>query len=130
MIMKTLAAFCLGAIGAALVWSIGVNYRADMNLGSAQDGFPGVYATSSPITVSPTPVTVFSATTSCSSRSVSTTGKTVMITMADGLTPTASFGIVQPASTTVSYDATSYGCGVMKVYGFDSASVITVAEFR
>jgi hypothetical protein len=55
-----------------------------------------------------------------------------MLTFNDyaGQTPTGAFGHLQAASTTVVYDSGLYGCGAVKIYGFDANSVITVTETR
>lgn len=100
-------------------------------LGGFQNGTVNVVATSSRLTVGTTAISVF-ATSTCASRVVSTTGKPIMLTFSDyaNHTPTGVFGTLQGASSTVSYDAGLYGCGLWKVYGFDASSDITVTEYR
>ena len=87
-------------------------------------------ATTSNPTVGPLALTLF-ATTTCSSRVITTAASAVMLTFSDyaGQTPTGSFGHLQGASTTVSYDSGTYGCGLFKAYAF-SSTTITVTETR
>ena len=42
----------------------------------------------------------------------------------------ATQGVVQAASTTVVYDASEFGCNLVRVYGFDSSTNILVEEWR
>jgi len=95
---------------------------------STPPGIAATIATSSNPVVGTTAVVVF-ATSSCAARIVTTVASPVMITFSDDKTPTALFGHLQPASTTVAYDASQYGCGQTKMYGFVS-SAITVSESR
>jgi hypothetical protein len=53
----------------------------------------------------------------------------ITFTDAQGKVPTATFGVLQAASTTVAYDASQYGCGAVRIYSFVS-SAITVQEAR
>ncbi len=96
--------------------------------GSAPSGLMARVATTTNPTVSTTAVTVF-ATSTCSSRTITTSGQPIMITFSDynGATPTGSFGHLQAASTTVAYDSGQYGCGLTKIYSFAS-QVLTVTE--
>lgn len=100
-------------------------------LGSAQGIVPTLSTTSAEI-IGTTPVVAIASSTGCASRIISTTNKPVMITFdqTNGATPTGIFGILQNASTTVAYDSVLYGCGAVKMYGFDSASNVTVLEYR
>lgn len=120
--------FLLALVG---VYSLTAQKSGGGVLGGFQDGIVNTVATSSELTVGTTAITVL-ATSTCASRSISTTGKAIMVTFSDyaNHTPTASFGYLQGASTSVMYDANSYGCGRWKVYGFDAGSSITVTEYR
>lgn len=91
---------------------------------------PATVATTSNPTVNTTASLVF-ATSSCVARVISTTASPIMMTFTDaqGKVPTATFGVLQPASTTVSYDASQYGCGAVRIYSFVSGA-ITVQEAR
>lgn len=97
----------------------------------ATAGFlPATIATTSNPVISTSGITLF-ATSSCVARIVTTYASPIMLTFSDyaGQTPTATFGHLQPASTTVAYDSGQYGCGLVKAYGFVS-SAITVSESR
>lgn len=101
--------------------------------GSAPSGLQATVATSSPagIVVGTTAQTVF-ATSTCSARVITTVAKPIMITFSsfNEATPSGVFGHYQAASTTVAYDSGVYGCGALKVYGFDASTTITVTETR
>lgn len=100
----------------------------------AEAGFttvaPATVATTSNPTIGTSGVVLF-ATSTCIGRVVTTVASPIMLTFSDyaGQTPTALFGHLQAASTTVYYDASQYGCGLFKAYGFAS-SAITVTEYR
>lgn len=106
-----------------------VSFHTPIVKGSAPSGLTARIATTSNPTVTSTAGTLIATTTNCAARVISTTGSAVMLTFSDyiGQTPTASFGYVQPASTTVAYDAGIYGCGLVKVYSF-ATQVVTVSE--
>lgn len=91
---------------------------------------PARIATTSQAAVTSTASTII-ATSSCSSRIISTVASPIMLTFTDnqGAIPTGVFGHIQAASTTVVYDAGLYGCGAVKAYSF-TAATITVAETR
>lgn len=92
---------------------------------------PATVATTSNPTVGTTAVTLF-ATSTCASRIITTYANPIMLTFSDRIaqTPTATFGHLQAASTTVTYDAGQYGCGLYKVYGYTANTAITVTETR
>lgn len=102
------------------------------SFGSAPSGLAATVATTTQYTVGTTAVTAFATTTNCSSRVISTVAQPIMITFTDqsGQVPTALFGHLQSASTTVVYDAGIYGCNAVKIYGFNADSVITLTETR
>src|SRR3990167_3254587 len=63
---------------------------------------------------------ILTATTTCSARIITTTGNAVMLSWyANALqgTSTPIIGTIQAASTTVAYEAQTYGCGQMSVLG-------------
>src|SRR3990167_7046135 len=99
-------------------------------LSGAPPGVPGTVATSSNPTVSTSGIVII-ATSTCSARIITTVASPIMLTFSDfeGDVPTALFGHLQGASTTVSYDSGVYGCGLVKAYGFVS-SAITVTDVR
>lgn len=101
-------------------------------LGSAASGIPANVATSTNITVTTAASAFFATTTNCVSRTISTV-QPIMLTFSDinGATPTAVLGNIQGASTTVSYDAGLYGCGLFKGISASGASGnVTVTEYR
>lgn len=69
--------------------------------------------------------TLFTAKDLCASRTISTAGSAVMLSFDANVTPTASIGLVQGASTTVAYTADLYGCGTVTAYGFASTTITT-----
>lgn len=91
---------------------------------------PATVATTSVNTVNTTASLVF-ATSTCASRTISTTASPIMIgfTDAQGFVPSGISGFVQAASTTVTYDASQYGCRALRVYSFTSGP-ITVQESK
>lgn len=97
---------------------------------SAPAGIAATVATTSNPTIGTIAATLF-ATSSCSSRIITTYASPITLTFSDyiGQTPTGTFGHLQAASTTVVYDATVYGCGLYKAFGF-SSTAITVSETR
>lgn len=97
---------------------------------SAPSGLIATMATtSSPIVTSTQSLVI--ATSTCTARVISTTASPIMITFTDvqGKVPSATFGFLQPASSTVAYDGGLYGCGAVRVYSFVSGT-ITVADSR
>lgn len=91
---------------------------------------PAFIATSSNPTVDTTARLLF-ATSSCTARTITTYASPVMLTFTDnpGRVPSAIYGHLQAASTTVVYDATQVGCGAVRIYSFTSQA-ITVSEAR
>lgn len=100
---------------------------------ATQPGIAAFVATSSNITLpAATAISVF-ATSTCAARIVSTQVMPVMLTFSDitNQSPTGSFGLLQAASTTVAYDASLYGCGLVKIVGGGiGATLISVYETR
>ena len=115
------------AICFVIYGSVGVNKS---KFGSASSGLPSSIATSSNPTVGTTAVLLF-ATSTCASRVITTVASPVMLTFSDnqGKVPTAVYGHLQGASTTVVYDSGLYGCDAVRAYGFVS-SAISVSESR
>lgn len=99
---------------------------------SAASGLKATLATTSAeVLPSQTVTTIIATSTNCAARVISTTDKEIMLTLDDSqnLSPTATFGYKQLASTTVAYDSGIYGCGRVKVYSY-GATNITVGESR
>lgn len=123
---KSLAYLTIIALVLSIVYLFGAEtQRVDA---SAPSGLPATVATTSIAAVSPTASTIF-ATSTCSARVVSTQGSAIMLTFSDyaNHTPTATFGHLQLASTTVAYDSGQYGCGRVKAYSF-AAQTLTVSD--
>ena len=121
----------LGILVIAAVLSL--TYFALSSPKASASGQPGLIvgvATSSNPTLTTTAGILF-ATSTCSARIVTTVASPIMLTFSDfiGQTPTALFGHLQAASTTIVYDAEKYGCGSFKAYSFTTATV-TVTETR
>lgn len=98
--------------------------------GSAPSGLPASVASTSAQVIGTTQ-RLLVATSSCSSRVISTRTQPMMLTFSDnqGVTPTATTGILQPASTTVAYDSGQYGCGAVRVIsGTVTGDTIFVVE--
>lgn len=93
---------------------------------------PATIATSSLMVVGPQSANTLFATSTCTSRVITTYANPVMLTFSEnqGNVPTAVYGHLQSASTTVAYDAGLYGCGKMKAYGYTASTSITVTEAR
>ena len=115
-------------VGFIALVSIG-SYR--INVGSAPAGLQSTVSTSTMLSLASRTATSLIATSTCSSRIISTTDKQIMLTFSDynNAAPTATFGVMQAASTTVAYDSGQYGCGLVKGWG-DAATNITVTETR
>ncbi len=96
----------------------------------ASNIIPATVATTSLDAVSSTALLTF-ATSTCVSRTISTQAGGIMIgfTDAQGFVPSGTQGFWQPASTTVTYDASQYGCKAVRVYS-GTAQNITVQEAR
>lgn len=127
---------------------VGVGYSLvpKSSFGAAPAGLTSTLATTSTITVGPSNVSLASSTVpiflssgtnnACQSRIVTTYGKDVTLmfsnTMFSSTTanPTASLGHLQLASTTVTYDASIWGCAFVNAYGLGASSTLTISEFR
>jgi len=116
------------AVVALSAYILGINTMPAF--ASAPPGLPASVATTSAAAVSTTASTLF-ATSTCNARIITTYADPVMLTFSDyaGQTPTATFGHLQSASTTVVYDSGQYGCGLVKAYSYGTQT-ITVTETR
>ena len=101
----------------------------DLSLGSAPSGLASTVSTSTGPTVSTGAEIIFSTSTNCASRIITTKDDSINLTLSDriGQTPTATFGHFQATNTTVVYDAGVYGCGLWKAFS-PSTQVITTTE--
>jgi len=105
--------------------------RAEPASGASFPGSKATVATTSQSAVGTTAITLFASSTACTSRIVTTYAQPIMLTFSDvtGQTPTGTFGAIQAASTTVTYDAEIYGCDRVKAYSYGSQT-ITIQENR
>ena len=122
----------IGAILAALTLIISalvVMQVKDFSFGSAPSGLASTVATSTNATITTGAEVIFSTSTNCASRIITTVTDSLNLTLSDriGQTPTVSFGHFQATNTTVVYDAGIYGCGLWKAFSPNS-QVITVTE--
>lgn len=128
MSLKTTLPVLVLIVLAVFFWAV-VSESAHAN---SNGGIPVVMATSSNPSLGTTAVLLF-ATSTCQSRIITTYANPVMLTFGDGpgtgTGPTAIFGHLQAASTTVVYNADTYGCGAYRAYQFGTAA-ITISEFR
>ena len=101
-------------------------------LGSAPSGLPASVGTSSPFDVGPNNAPRAFATSTCASRTITTEDQAVRIVFsgAKALFPTAEFGTLQLASTTVTYDSGQYGCEAVFIYGQGATSTLWLVETR
>lgn len=86
------------------------------------------FSTSTLPTVGPAgAVPVFTERVYCMNRVISTRGAAIMV----GFTATSSAtrGMYQAASTTVSYPASQFGCGYVNVFGILATTTIDATEF-
>ncbi len=102
----------------------------EKTFGSAPVGLATSVASTTSQVVSTT-ARLLVATSTCDARIITSRAQPLMLTFSDynGATPTAQFGHLQSASTTVVYDSGQYGCGAVKVYAYGTDS-ITVTEVR
>jgi hypothetical protein len=80
----------------------------------------------------PTAVATIFATSSCSARVITTGTNDIRLIFSDyaGQAPSVTFGHLQLASTTVSYDSGIYGCGKVSAFGYGGGTTITATEVR
>jgi len=118
------------ALVAILIISIVFGSKESKKVGATPNGIMATVATSTNPAVSTTPVVIFASST-CSSRTITTQQSAIRLTLSDynGATPSGTFGVLQPASTTKEYDSAQYGCGLVKAYSYASDN-LTVLESR
>ena len=132
--------YIIGIVVLALLLAVGYLYlgEKEAGLGSAPPGLPSLNSTSSVMTITTSALTIFSDSPFCSSRVISTQDQPIMLAFGEAgdftvasTTISGSVGLLQPASTTVAYDAGIYGCGrVSAIAGDNVSSEVTVVEYR
>lgn len=129
--LAPLVGFIVGVVAVLSLFAVLYSRNASA---SAIPGLAATVATSSNPIVGTTAALVFATTTggNCSARIITTYQYPIMITFADkpAGAPTATYGHLQPASTTVAYDSGLYGCNAVRVYGYTGSVAITVTETR
>lgn len=127
---KILTRVSVAVVALAVCYMLASTFLSTMVVRADTTDNPATVATTSNPTVTTSASLVF-ATSTCAARTISTVASPIMITFTDaqGKVPTATFGVLQAASTTVAYDASQYGCGAVRIYSFVS-SAITVQEAR
>lgn len=86
------------------------------------------FSSASSVAVGPQQVkTVASKASNCTSRVISTASTSLMLSFGT-LTPSATVGHWQGASTTVAYDNAEYGCGAITAYS-SASSTVAVTNF-
>ena len=129
-IIKSLTALTILAI---VMMTIYAYIPAQDSLGSSFTGSAATLSTATTTTVGPQAnTTIFSKTTSCTSRIITTNFTAIFFTTGDvtgfGSTTLANGnGLTQAASTTVAYDSGIYGCGRWTAEAVASTS-ITIVE--
>lgn len=135
----SIGVFILGLAFATALWLT----IPDDTQGSAPAGMKTIVSSStvSVLVGTTSPVTLFSANIDCTSRAVTTSGASIMLTfststdMIKANIPTPQYGHLQLASTTVVYDAGIYGCGTWRVYGYPyevhtPSTTVYITEFK
>lgn len=103
--------------------------------GAAQNATPAILATTSQVTIGigTDKRMLFTENTVCVSRVVSTSGQAALLSfgVATSTTnPGPTTGYYIPASTTIAFDASIWGCTAVSAYGYIASTTITIAEFR
>lgn len=131
MITQTINRIAVLAIVVGMIFLMIIWQTPQKAEGSAPAGFVATMSTTSAeVLPSQVATTAIATSTSCAARVISTTNTQIMLTFNDynNTAPTATFGYMQPASTTVVYDGGQYGCGRVKVFSVGGATNITVGE--
>lgn len=133
------AAF-VGAIVFIIGWAI--FYRPERAMGSAPTGLSTSLAITNVISVGPggaetggSNTQIATSSPGCTSRVVTTYSRPIAISFGTSslyalATSSLQQGMLQAASTTVSYDAGLYGCDFWTAYGYGPTTTITFSEFK
>lgn len=126
--MKKIIIGIIVIIGIAVIMFQSISEK---KLGATQPNQQSLIATSSTVVVGiQQNKTLFTSNTRCASRIISTVAQPIMLSFSSDITPTATVGHLQSASTTISYESGIYGCGAVSAYGHNASSTITISEFR
>ncbi len=130
--MKTNILFRIGAIVAFLIAiAIAASIGSVMKFASASapPGAPAVVNSMASTSVNTPTVTQIAATSTCTARTISTSGASAVMlgfSAFQGTTTTGSFGMYQAASTTVTYDSGQFGCGQISAFSYATSTVNTL----
>lgn len=117
------------AITLAAIFVVLANVGGNKSVG-ALPNLQSLIATSSTVAVGPQEVkTIFSERSLCAARIVTAVASPLMLSFDSVLEPTGIRGVLQGASTTVSYESDQFGCGAVKAYAF-SSTTISVTDFK
>lgn len=117
-------------------------YRPELAAGSAPTGLSTSLAISNVISVGPggaetggSNTQIATSSPNCTSRVVTTYSRPIAISFGTSslyalATSSLQQGMLQAASTTVSYDAGLYGCDFWTAYGYGPTTTITFSEFK
>lgn len=130
--MKTLQTISI-LVGVTIIM-VGISLIKNQNkFGSAPTGLQASVATSTLAYPVGTSQAILFATSTCSSRVVSTRAEAVMLSFNEstGQVPTATTGHLQLGSTTVVYDSGQFGCGTVRaISATGGATSVGVTESR
>jgi len=132
--MKDLTLFIVSAAFLLFMGYQFIQFVKPVTFGAASPGTAATVATSTAVAMAANTVQTIvasstSGTSNCLARVIGTTAAAVTLTFNDIYSPGGQSGFVQPASTTVAYDASVYGCGKVKAYSF-AAQTLNVQETR
>lgn len=129
--MKYVIATLIPCVIATLIAIILFGSPFSTQLGSTVSNgiVPKVYSAATATAGPQVVLTVAAAKTGCVSRTLSTLGVPIMLSFSSDVTPSATAGHAQAASTTVTYENGSFGCGAITAFAFSSTTV-TVTAFN
>lgn len=131
--MKTKIIIGITVVAFVCVAVFTVLFQTSNVTASAPSGLAATVATTSIAAVTNSSSYLFATTTfgNCATRVITTYASPVMLTFSDysGQNPSGTFGHLQAASTTATYDGGQFGCNAVKVFSF-TAQTITVTETR
>jgi hypothetical protein len=121
-----LAVFALIALGLVFVQFTNHAYGNTITQGIV----PQIASSSLMVTGPQSAVTLFAKNSGCAVRIVTTLANPIMLSFTSTLTPNATTGHLQTASTTVAYENGIYGCGQLSAYGFNASTSITATQLN
>lgn len=121
--MNTLTKILITLAIALILFAIAYN---KVNYGQSTSGLSATVATTTLSRTIGTSQSLLVASSTCTSRVISTTNGAVYLTFSDiqGIVPTATTGHLQLGSTTVVYDSGLYGCGAIRAISATGGNVV------